>query len=133
MATPLRTTIQSLAAKFAAGVVDAIRDASLEEVLGQPSSAPETRGPGRPAKVGAPVPKRASAGRQPRRSADDVARVIDLITSALKDAKDGLRSEQLQEVLKLSKKEIVRPLSVALASKKISKKGQKRATTYFAK
>jgi hypothetical protein len=36
-------------------------------------------------------------------------------------------------VLKLDKKEITRPLAEALAAKKISKRGQKRSTAYFAK
>ena len=49
----------------------------------------------------------------------------------LKEHKGGLRSEQLQKVLHLSKREIVRPISDALATKKISKKGEKRSTTYF--
>jgi hypothetical protein len=56
-----------------------------------------------------------------------------LITKALAGAAKGLRSEELQNALKLSKKEIVGPLNQALAAKKVTKKGQKRATTYFAK
>jgi len=45
----------------------------------------------------------------------------------------GLRSEQLQKALKLTKQEIVGPIAAALAAKKIVKTGEKRATTYFAK
>ena len=56
-----------------------------------------------------------------------------LIVGKLGEHKSGLRSEQLQKVLKLDKKEITGPLNQALASKKITKKGQKRSTTYFAK
>jgi hypothetical protein len=36
-------------------------------------------------------------------------------------------------VLKLSKQEITKPIAAALAAKKITKKGQKWATTYFAR
>jgi hypothetical protein len=56
-----------------------------------------------------------------------------LVVGALKQAPEGLRSEHLQRVLKLSKKEIVGPLALALSQKKVSKKGQRRSTTYFAK
>ena len=56
-----------------------------------------------------------------------------LIVAKLGEHKDGLRSEQLQKELKLDKKEITGPLMLALSKKKITKKGQKRSTTYFAK
>ena len=44
-----------------------------------------------------------------------------------------MRSEQLQKLLSLDKKEISGPLNEALEGKKITKKGQRRATTYFAR
>jgi hypothetical protein len=49
----------------------------------------------------------------------------------LKDAKDGMRSEELQKVLSIEKNAIVRPIIEALEAKKIRKTGQKRAITYF--
>ena len=55
------------------------------------------------------------------------------MVGALKKAKNGMRSEQLQRALRLDKKEITGPINEALAAKKISKKGQRRATTYFAR
>ncbi len=58
--------------------------------------------------------------------------MIGLVVDHLKKNKNGLRSEQLQKALKLDKKEITRPLEQALGEKKITKKGQKRSTTYFA-
>jgi len=136
----LQNRIQTLADSFAQGVLAAIRSASLEEILAGGGAAPK-RGPGRPPKVAVSVPKAAPAnppkrgkgGRLARRSPSDIEHVIGLITKALGDAGKGLRSEELQKVLKLSKKEIVGPLTQALASKRITKKGQKRATTYFAK
>ena len=59
--------------------------------------------------------------------------MIGLVVAKLGEHKTGLRSEQLQKALKLDKREISGPLAQALAAKKISKKGEKRATTYFAK
>jgi hypothetical protein len=139
----LQRSIASLAETFATSVLAAIRSASLEEILsegkGGRASSPSTlvkRGPGRPRKeasVGPKPAKVAKGGRLPRRSEDEIKKVAGVIVSALKSAPEGLRSEHLQRVLKLSKKEIVGPLNLALSEKKISKKGQRRSTTYFAK
>jgi hypothetical protein len=142
--TTLKTKIASLADSFAAGVLAAIRSASLDEILaggGAAGAAPTKRGPGRPRKVvaesapaAAPKPaKRGKGGRLARRSPSDIEHVVGLIVAKLGEHKDGLRSEQLQKELKLDKKEITGPLNQALAAKKITKKGQKRSTTYFAK
>src|SRR5262249_33742302 len=126
-------TIEHLATGFAESVLAAIRHASLEEILGE-------SGRGRPAATTKAVASKAPArarrgrgGRLARRSPDEIAKVIDAIVGALAKEKGGLRSEQLQQVLGLDKKEITGPLNEALAGKKIRKTGQKRATTYFAK
>jgi hypothetical protein len=138
----LKSQIATLADSFAAGVLAAIRSASLEDILegGSAPSAPPRRGPGRPPKsngVAAAAPslkpaKRGKGGRLARRSASDIEHVIGLIVGKLGEHKTGLRSEQLQKALKLSKKEIVGPLNQGLAAKKITKKGERRSTTYFA-
>ena len=140
----LKTTIASLAENFSAGVLAAIRSASLEEILaGGTGSA--NRGPGQPRKAtngavaargggGQPDPlgapsraKRGRGGRLARRSPSDIEHVVGLIVGKLGEHADGLRSEQLQKLLKLDKKEITGPLNQALAAKKISKKGQRRS------
>ena len=138
--TTLKNTIASLADSFASGVLAAVRNASLEEILdGGGRGAPARRGPGRSPKANAgtsmaPKPaKRGNGGRLARRSPEDIAHVEGLIVATLGSHKAGLRSEQLQKLLKLSKKEIVRPLELALTKKTITKKGQRRATTYFMK
>ncbi|NOU34870.1 MAG: DNA-binding protein, partial [Polyangiaceae bacterium] len=46
---------------------------------------------------------------------------------------DGLRAEEIREAIGVSAKELPRPLGDALDGKRITKKGQKRATTYFAR
>ena len=139
----LQTQIAALADTFASSVLAAIRSASLEEILSEEGrGAPAKRGPGRPRKLQggggqvAPVaaPKAApkgKGGRLARRSAQDIEKVIGLVLTALGKHKAGLGSEQIQKTLGLSKKEIVGPLTQALAAKKISKKGQRRSTTYF--
>jgi hypothetical protein len=51
----------------------------------------------------------------------------------VKTHKDGMRSEDIRAKLGLESKEMPRVLKEGLAKKKLSAKGQKRATTYFAK
>ena len=145
----LRETIASLANTFAASVVAEIRRASLAEILDESAT---SRGAGRlpqalspdvaiAAGAGATAagrpsrrdrPKGAKEGRLARRTASDIEPIIGRIVTTLREHKAGLRSEQLQRVLKLSKKEITRPLTVALGGKKIRKTGEKRATIYHA-
>jgi hypothetical protein len=135
--TTLKNKIHALADTFASEVLAAIRGASLQEILeGGGGSA---RSAGRPAKAtgsdgGAhPAAAKGRRGRLARRSSADIAPVIERIVAKLKEHKGGLRSEQLQKVLHLTKREIVRPIAEALAGKKITKKGEKRSTTYFAR
>ncbi len=142
MTASLRDTIQQLAAGFAAGVLDAIRGSSLEDILAETQG--RRRGPGRPPKnsvftAAAPevASARRSAGRRKgrrlgRRSAGALERVVDRIVELLSKNSRGLRAEQIRASLGLSAKELPRPIAKALAARRIRKVGQKRATTYFA-
>jgi hypothetical protein len=129
----LRDSIQDLAQNFASLVVTAIRGASLQDILSESSG--EKLKPTRPAgKRGPGRPKGStSSKRLARRSATDIAGVADGIVSLVKKHRSGLRAEQIRAELGIAKKEWARPLELALASKKLTKKGEKRATTYFAK
>jgi hypothetical protein len=139
----LKNRISVLAEEFSAGVLAAIRSASLEEILSEggrsrgpvaahapAAAAPAKRGPGRPRGASSANKK---SGRLARRSPEQIAQVVESIVGALKKQKAGMRSEQLQKLLSLDKKEISGPLAEALDGKKITKKGERRATTYFAK
>jgi hypothetical protein len=129
----LHDSIHSLAQTFAARVIEAIRSASLEDILAE-SSKP-TRGPGRPPKAtpGAKKGARGGGGRLARRSAEDIAGLSDKIVGLVKSKPNGLRAEEIRAELGIAKNEWMRPLEHALASKKLTKKGHKRATTYFAR
>ncbi len=149
MSSTLRNTISDLAATFAASVLDALRGASLEEILaesrgGAAGAAPVRRGPGRPRAnavaevaerkaVAAPASTRRKGGRLSRRSQDDIGMLVDKIVDLLANSPEGLRAEQIRESLGLEAKELPRPLNDALRAKRIAKQGQKRATTYFAR
>jgi hypothetical protein len=127
MAT-LHSRLSALADNFASAVLDAIRAAPLEDLLGSPSR-------GRPAGASATrgAPRRArSSGRLKRRSSADIAKALEHIHGLLKRHKDGLRAEQIRDALRMQSKEMPRVLSEGLSKRKLKKKGQKRATTYFA-
>ncbi len=72
------------------------------------------------------------SGRLPRRSAEDIAKLLGEVVIVVKKHKDGLRAEQIRGELGLRAKELPRILKAALVMKKLKAKGQKRATTYFA-
>jgi hypothetical protein len=123
----LRTAIAKLAEGFADQLVDTLRSMSLDALLeiergaprGRPAAAPSRR-PGRPARGG-------------RRGAAGAEETIDRIVELLRTRREGMRAEQIRAELGLSKADITRPIAMALESGQLSKKGQRRATTYFAK
>jgi hypothetical protein len=128
----LRSRLADLASSFTDSVIDAIRGTSLEELLS------ESGGRGKPRQTEA-APRaqaktaRSAPGRLPRRSADDIATELDKIVALVQKQKDGLRAEQIRTELGMQAKELPRVLKEGLSSKRLRSKGQKRATTYFAK
>lgn len=135
----LRQRLDRLASAFVAGVLDAIRGASLEEVAaessngGSNSSSSARLGAGTPKQQLAGAPRRKHNGRLPRRSAQDISNVVDRIVSLLKQHPKGLRAEEIRDKLEMQAKELPRPIQEALSSRRITRSGAKRATRYFAK
>jgi hypothetical protein len=123
----LKTRLADLAASFTNSIVEAIRTTSLEELLTE--SGPRHRAP---RTASAPRASR-SPGRLRRRSAGDIAAELDKIVALVKKSKDGLRAEQIRIELGMQAKELPRILKEGLSTKMLKSKGQKRATTYFAK
>jgi hypothetical protein len=133
MPSTLRSRLNELAISFSAGVLDAIRGASLEELLsessrGKPRAALHLPAAG-PAPTAAP---RGRTGRLPRRSAGDISQAVEKIVGLLSENPDGLRAEQIRQKLDLEAKELPRPLKEGVEGGRLSKVGSKRATTYFA-
>jgi len=136
----LHQTIQNQAVQFAEAIVQALRGASLDELVGftggaapQARTAPSPRAAAKPRIAVAAAPKaRATGGRLGRRSAEDISNTLEQIVSVLSQSSEGLRSEQIQSALGLDKREMPRPLAEGLKSGVISKMGQKRSTTYYA-
>ena len=139
MPSSLRTNLRSLADTFAGAVLDAIRSASLEELLtGAGGSRP---GPGRPkgpraasaSGTAAPPGKaRRSSGRLARRSPEQIAKALEAVVALVKKHKGGLRAEQIRAELGMQAKEMPRVLAEGLSKKKLKSRGRKRATTYTA-
>lgn len=137
MARSLQEAIGSLASQFANDLLAALRNASLEELSHVTADAQKSASrPGRrrvESEGPPPRAKRAKSGRLSRRSADDIGSMVANIVSLLDRHPEGMRAEQIRSALGVDPRELPRPLAEALSSRKVSKAGQKRATTYFAK
>jgi hypothetical protein len=134
----LRSRLSDLASSFADSVVEAIRSSSLEELLSESGARPKAQAAERMPKTAAKAvalakAPRSTSGRLPRRSADDIAAELAKIVALVQKHKDGLRAEQIRAELGLQAKELPRVLKEGLASRALRSRGQKRATTYFAK
>jgi hypothetical protein len=125
----LKTTIEGLANEFAVSIISALRTASIDELTGL--GAQGVRANGR-APLVLEGRKRGRGERLGRRSTADIGRMVDNIVTLLQKHPEGLRAEQIRETLDCQAKELPRPLADGLAEGRISKAGQKRATTYFA-
>ena len=127
----LHSQLASLADSFANAVLEAIKGASLAELLTE-SRAPAAKAR-REQTNGAPRPTRGrSPGRLKRRSSDDIAHALDKVVGLVKRHKNGLRAEQIRDQLGMLAKEMPRVLKEGLSKKQLKSRGQKRATTYFA-
>jgi len=136
----LNSQLETLAHSFVNDVISAIRGSSLQELLVPGTSKPAARtarsahtgGGGTPDPISAPA-KKGKAGRLKRRSAEEITALLGKIVLLVKTHKDGMRAEEIRAKLGLESKEMPRILKEGLAKKRLSSKGQKRATTYFAK
>jgi hypothetical protein len=119
----IQQKIQDLASQFAASILESIRSTSLEELLAAaPSLTREPR---------AQVARRGGrGGRLPRRTVADIEKVSANIIQLLENEPKGLRAEEIRQALQLEAKELPKPLAAALESGRVTKSGQKRATTY---
>jgi hypothetical protein len=145
----LQSQLDSLASSFAERIVDLIRGSSLEELSAgggatvgngrgvradKPtafsSSAAARDAVSKVPQTPAPRPARAN-GRLPRRSAGEIQAMLGKVVGLVKKHKDGLRAEEIRTSLGMLSKEMPRILKEGVSTKKLTTKGQKRATTYF--
>ena len=115
MSTHVRSTIDRLATRFTTDLLALVAAASVEELVdfgGTPDSAARPR----------------IAGGGWASGGHDLSRVV----KALRSTPGGMRSEELQKTLHLSKSAVVAAVNRALASGTIRKTGARRGTRYFA-
>ncbi len=131
MTTPkIQAIIENFVSELSAALAEASHSAIASALGGgQPvmSSSSKARSSG-PAKV-AKVAKRAKGA---KRTADELDQLTQSLLGHVK-RHPGLRIEQIGEALGLTTKDLALPAKKLIAEKKLSTKGQKRATTYFPK
>ena len=134
MASSLRTQLDALASHFADEILATIKSASLHELAAGGRTSVATSKGVSAGRVPAMASARSEAsGRLARRSMEEIVKAVDKIVLLVKTHKEGMRAEDIRKTLGLQPKEMPRILKHGITAKKLSTKGRKRATTYFAK
>jgi hypothetical protein len=148
-ASALRADIQALVDSFVGQLEELVRKAALETVtqLLQPGAtsgrapalpAASRRGVGRPARGAAPkavAPKARNAsksGGRVRRSAEQIEAAGERIVKHV-EGHAGAKAEEIRAALGLAKNEWTLTIKRLVDDGKLTTKGEKRATQYFAK
>ena len=130
MTTSLRSQLNELAQSFADGVLAAVRNASLEDLVAESGNGRRAASGGG---GGQPEPLRKARGRLTRRSQEQIEAVLAKVIAAVRaTGGKGLRAEEIRKTLGLDVREVPRVLQEGLRTKKLKSRGQKRATTYRA-
>src|SRR6187402_2634372 len=133
----INDTIRAALDSFVADITDLIQQAALqsvEDALASASTIPGKRGRGRASL--APVTSFVSLSQSRKKGAKRTPEELEQLIKKLHGyiAKNpGQRIEQIAQGLDISTKELNLPAKKLISEKKLSTKGQKRATTYFAK
>ncbi len=131
----LHATINELASKFAHDLLRALRAASLDELVRE--TAPGHVRASSASSHTPRAPQRKSGGKRIRRSPEELNEYANRIVALVAKHPKGIRAEDLKRALgippgNIGAKVFTKPLAFALASKKLTKRGARRATTYFA-
>lgn len=138
----LQSQLNTLAANFANQIVEALRSACLHELVSSGGEGSLRRGrrssvvaggDREPEPISVSPTRKGKNGRLPRRSADEIAATLNKVVLLVKTQRSGLRAEEIRSKLGLLSKEMPRILKEGISTKKLTSKGQKRATTYFAR
>jgi hypothetical protein len=116
MNSPMRESIRTLATKFADELLGLVWNGLARELAARDPPV-------------AALPK--GRGRRTRRSAEDLGAAADRILATLAKSTGGLRAEVLRARVGMSRPDFGRPLKMLLASGRLKKTGQKRATVYL--
>jgi hypothetical protein len=131
----INDTVRAALEAFVDDISSLIQQAALESVeaaLAGASTIPGRRGRGPRAVVASLAPSAASRKKGAKRTPEELEQLIKKLHGYI--AKNpGQRIEQIASSLDISTKELNLPAKKLISEKKLSTKGQKRATTYFAK
>jgi hypothetical protein len=124
-----------LAETFADGVLDAVRSATVEEILSgkriarKPSLPPPPRRPARPSRAPARKPRSEQAAAGSGSGASNDAVVATLLGVLAKEP-NGVRSEELRAKLGVDRRVMATAIAYTLSTRQIRKTGSRRSTTY---
>jgi len=129
MTTPkIQAIIENFVTELSAALAEASHSAIALALGGGQSPAPSRARGSNGAKAAKPA-KRAKGG---KRTAEELDQLTGSLLAHVK-RHPGLRIEQIGQALGLTTKDLALPAKKLIAEKKISTKGQRRATTYFPK
>jgi len=133
MSPTFRSQIETAAARFAKSVIQAVRGASLADILAETEGAPENRGPGRPRKIEPsaaptavpPVVKR-GRGRPNTILLGNVSAAVVFVKS-----NPGASGGVIRRVLGIHRESLKRTMNRAVETGLLRREGEKRKSTYW--
>jgi len=130
MPNTLRSQISELATSLVESILAAARSVPLEEFRVEPRRARHEAD----LNIGVVADRRTvvDSSADGARSKQATAKTLELVVLLLRGQRGGMRAEYLRKKLGVSKPEITRALKQGLDAKRIVRKGERRATTYFA-
>jgi hypothetical protein len=137
----LRSQLDAIASSFAKEIIAVLQGASLHDLafsgaggtVGNGRTRAFGGGGGQPAPLSAPPTGKGKPGRLRRRSDEEIAAALNKIVLLVKTHQNGMRAEEIRKKLGMESKEMPRILKEGVSTKKLTSKGNKRATTYLAK
>lgn len=122
----LQSRIEAVASKFAAELVEIMKQASLQELMSFGNVEPP-RQERTPRSVQAYV----SEAPAPKKGWVNVEDLSKQVVRLLRNADSGMRTEDIRTSLNADKAALGKVLKAGLEDKTFKRKGEKRATTYF--
>lgn len=115
---------------FVAELSELLKQAALERLTDALGASPLARGAGKGKRAKAAGRAPALSKKGGKRTAKELEAFSDRILATIK-SQPGIRADQIATELGLVTREVVLPIKKLLATKTVTKKGQKRATAYF--
>jgi hypothetical protein len=129
MTTPkIQSIIENFVSELSAALVEASHAAIADALGAKTSVRSAVAGASKPAKA----PKAARRAKGAKRSPEELTALTQSLLTFVK-RHPGQRIEQIAAAIDASTKDLALPAKKLIGEKKLSTKGQKRATTYFPK